>query len=147
VSRLTLEVSIRPWIVLAALAAWPALADSPPLCIIPAPVAVASADQPPQVAPPEPVTAPPPLQAPAMTAVSGDLAMVPFVQHVISAGAAVTELGASHGVRSIAARSGDHFMIFQVAPDGHAAVSGAMTDLTAAQLSAIAGGNTIDLGV
>jgi len=46
---------------------------------------------------------------------------MPFVQHVASAGAAVTDLGEAHGMRAIAARSGDQFMLFQVTPDGQAA--------------------------
>jgi hypothetical protein len=59
----------------------------------------------------------------------------------------VTDLGQSHGVRAIAARSGDQFMLFQVAPDGGAAVSGATVELTPAQLETIASGNVTDLGV
>jgi thiol:disulfide interchange protein DsbG len=74
------------------------------------------------------------------------LASVPFVQHVASAGALVSDLGSSHGMRSIAARNGDQFMIFQITPDGQAAISGAMTELTAGQLTAAAaGGNVIPL--
>jgi thiol:disulfide interchange protein DsbG len=64
------------------------------------------------------------------------LAVLPFVQHVASAGAVISDFGASHGLRAIAARNGDQFMIFQITPDGQAAVSGALTDLTAAQLTA-----------
>ena len=72
---------------------------------------------------------------------------MPFAQHVAAAGAAVTDLGESHGMRAIAARSGDGFMLFQVAPDGRAAVSGATAELTPAQLETIASGNITDLGV
>ena len=56
---------------------------------------------------------------------------MPFVQHVACAGAVVTDLGESHGMRAIAARSGDQFMLFQVTPDGQAAVSGAPVELDA----------------
>ena len=49
-----------------------------------------------------------------------------------------------HGVF---ARVGDQFMIFQVTPDGEAAVAGAVTEISAAQLTALAGGNVQDLGV
>ena len=70
------------------------------------------------------------------------------MQHVAAAGAVVSDLGASHGMRAIAARSGDQFMLFQVTPDGQAAVSGAETvELAPAQLKSIASGNITDLGV
>jgi hypothetical protein len=69
------------------------------------------------------------------------------VQHVAAAGAVVSDLGASHGMRAIAARSGDQFMLFQVTPDGQAAVSGATVELAPAQLESIASGNITDLGV
>jgi thiol:disulfide interchange protein DsbG len=70
---------------------------------------------------------------------------IPFVQHVVSAGAVISDLGLSHGLRSIAARNGDQFMIFQITPDGQAAVSGALTDLTAAQLMTASSGNVTPL--
>jgi thiol:disulfide interchange protein DsbG len=133
--------------VLAALAAPPALAAPAPLCATPAPIAMTVADQLPPPILPEPAPPPALRETRAASALPEAVAAIPFVQHVASAGAVVTDLGASHGVRSIAARSGDQFMIFQVAPDGQAAVSGAMTELTATQLSTIAGGNTTDLGV
>jgi hypothetical protein len=72
---------------------------------------------------------------------------MPFVQHVASAGAVVSDLGSSHGMRAIAARNGDQFMLFQVTPDGQAAVSGATVELAPAQLETIASGNITDLGV
>jgi thiol:disulfide interchange protein DsbG len=68
------------------------------------------------------------------------------VRHVAGAGAVISDLGASHGLRSIAARSGDRFMVFQVTPDGDAAVSGAITDLTPLQMQTIAAGNINNLG-
>jgi hypothetical protein len=50
-------------------------------------------------------------------------------------------------MRAIAARTDDQFMIFEVATDGEAAVSGAIVELTPPQLEAIASGNITDLGV
>ena len=50
-------------------------------------------------------------------------------------------------MRAVAARNGDQFMLFQVAPDGHAAVSGAIVDLTPSQLDTIAKGNITLLSV
>jgi hypothetical protein len=74
------------------------------------------------------------------------LAGIPFIQHVASAGALVFDLGMSHGVRGVAARSGDQFMLFQVTPDGQAGVSGALTDFTAQQMATLAGGHVTDIG-
>ncbi len=76
---------------------------------------------------------------------SAALAVMPFVQHEVSSGAIISDLGASHGLRSIVARHGDQFMLFQVTPDGQAAVSGALTDLTAEQLTAAANGNVTSI--
>lgn len=132
---------------IAALAAFgvsPALAaPPPPLCALPGAAVVNIADHipaPPAVALPAPSTAAP-------TKLPDDLAAIPFVQHVATAGAAIIDFGVAHGMRSIAARSGDgQFMLFQVAPDGRAAVSGAMADVTAEQLSAMAGDNGTEIG-
>jgi len=56
----------------------------------------------------------------------------------------MTDLGEAHGIRAVAARSGDQFMLFQVTPDGQAAVSGAIVELTPTQLQTI--GATFALG-
>jgi thiol:disulfide interchange protein DsbG len=85
----------------------------------------------------------PPAGGNASTTIPSWLANVLFVQHVASAGAVITDFGLSHGMHSIAARNGDQFMIFQVAPDGEAAVSGALTELTAAQLAAAAASGNV----
>jgi thiol:disulfide interchange protein DsbG len=138
---------MRPLLMLTLLASPPALAAAPQ-CALQAPVPIAAvaqretptsntsaADIPTHLA-----TAP---QSP--TALPQVLASIPFVQHVASAGATITDFGMSHGVRSISARNGDQFMIFQVAPDGQAAVSGALTEMTAAQLTTAASGNVTPL--
>ena len=127
---------MRFFIVMAALSWSPAFAASPPLCTLPAPMVIpvaAGEAEPPTFA------AQPPLP--------DTLASIPFVQHVASAGAAVTDLGQSHGIRAVAARSGDQFMLFEVTPDGQAGVSGVTVELTPAQLETIARGNITNLGV
>ncbi len=137
---------MRPLLVLALLGATPALAAAPQ-CSLPGPTPIAVADHETHAVPPVPqagareqaVVAGPAAQLPAA------LAVLPFVQHVASAGAVISDFGWSHGLRSIAARNGDQFMIFQITPDGQAAVSGALTDLTAAQLAAAANGNVTPL--
>ena len=137
---------MRPLLALALLGASPALA-APPQCSLPTPSPILFPDHENFALPPAPhataegsaAAAQPPSKLPAALADS------PFVQHVASAGAVISDLGLSHGLRSIAARNGDQFMIFQITPDGQAAVSGALTDLTAAQLASAANGNVTPL--
>ena len=136
---------MRPSIVIAALVWYPALAaaTSPPHCGLPAPGAIPVADH--QAAAPPTPSSPPPFAV--VRPLPAALTSLAFVQHVAAAGAVVSDLGASHGMRAIAARSGDQFMLFQVTPDGQAAVSGATVELAPAQLESIASGNITDLGV
>ena len=75
------------------------------------------------------------------------LAELPFVKHVAATGSTITDLGTSHGLHAFAARNGDQFMLFDVAPDGQAAVSGAPIAITPAQIQTIAAGNVTDLGL
>jgi thiol:disulfide interchange protein DsbG len=135
---------MRPLIVMAALVWSPALAASPPLCTMPAPAAIPIADD---LAEELTNPSPPATSADVPNPLPGALASMPFVQHIASAGAVVRDLGPSHGMRAIAARSGDQCMLFQVTPDGQAAVSGATVELSPAQLETIASGNITDLGV
>jgi len=74
------------------------------------------------------------------------LAGTPFVTHIANAGAAITDLGAADGMHQIAARSGNQFMLFDLAPDGNAAVSGVPIEMTLAQLKTVAAGNITDIG-
>jgi thiol:disulfide interchange protein DsbG len=137
---------MRPLLVLALLSASPAVAAAPQ-CSLPGPTPIAVTDHENHVVAPIPKTG---AQEPAAAArpaaqLPESLAGLPFVQHVASAGAVISDFGSSHGLRSIAARNGDQFMIFQITPDGEAAVSGALTDLTAAQLTSAANGNVTAL--
>ena len=135
---------MRPLIVMAALVWSPALGASPPVCTLPAPGAIPIADHLVE----EPAKPSPPLAAADVPSPLPEaLASMLFVQHVASAGAVVRDLGSSHEMRAIATRSGDQFMLFQVTPDGQAAVSGATVELAPAQLETIASGNITDLGV
>ena len=126
---------MRSFMMMAALSCSPALA-APSLCTLPAPIAISVADG--EAKPPTIVAPHPPPDA---------LASIPFVRHVSSAGALMTDLGEAHGIRAVAVRSGDQFMLFQVTPDGQAAVSGAIVELTPTQLQTIANGNITDLSV
>jgi len=126
---------MRSFMMMAALSCSPALA-APPFCTLPASIAISVADS-----EAEPLTIAAPHLPP------DALASIPFVQHVSSAGALMTDLGEAHGIRAVAARSGDQFMLFQVTPDGQAAISGAIVELTPTQLQTIANGNITDLNV
>jgi len=110
---------MRFFMVMAALSWSPALAAPPPLCTLPAPIVIPVANG----------EAEPPTFA-AQRPLPDNLAWIPFVQHVASAGAAVTDLGQSHGMHAVAARTGDLFMLFEVTPDGQAGVSGVPVELT-----------------
>ena len=137
---------MRPLVILSLLLSSPALAA--PQCALQAPVAIAAvAQHDTATSKPSVGNVPTPLAAAPQSAASlpQALASIPFVQHVASAGATVTDFGVAHGVRSISARNGDQFMIFQITPDGQAGVSGALTELTAAQLTTAASGNVTPL--
>src|ERR1700751_549697 len=138
---------MRPLIILAVLAQSPALAAAPPLCSPPAPGAIPVADSHAEAPTSAQPTEPPARSSIAPSPLPEALAPMPFVQHVASAGAVVTDLGEAHGMPAIAARSGDQFMLFQVTPDGQAAVSGAPVELTPAQLETIASGNITGLDI
>jgi thiol:disulfide interchange protein DsbG len=137
---------MRPLLILALLGASPALA-APPQCSLPSPSPIPVAEHGAPALPPMPqaIAQGPAAAAQPASKLPAALADIPFVQHVASAGAVISDFGLAHGLRSIAARNGDQFMIFQITPDGQAAVSGALTDLTAAQLTSAANGSVTTL--
>ena len=53
---------------------------------------------------------------------------VPALEHIRSAGATLTDLVPSHGLRTVFARHGTKFQVFYVTPDGQAVVGGVMWD-------------------
>ncbi len=137
---------MRPLLILSLVGTTPALAAPAPQCALPSLIPIVD------VRPQEPAR--PPTQ-PAVAAAGTashepatplpDLTSIPFIRHVTSAGATISDFGVSHGMRSISARNGDQFMVFQITPDGQAAVSGTLTELTAAQLTTAANGNVTPL--
>ena len=97
----------------------------------------------PQPAPAEPMVSPvAPRAPPAATA-----PVLPALAYLRTAGNQITELGSSHGLRSVVARNGAPFMFFHVVPDGTAIVSGLISELTPAQLLASAGTQAKELGL
>src|SRR5271166_5195717 len=75
-----------------------------------------------------------------------DVETVPVLKHIASTGAQLLELGEAHGLRSVSARSGDQFMILQIAPDGQAVVGGPQLDLPVDKLMMLASGQVKELG-
>jgi protein-disulfide isomerase len=75
-----------------------------------------------------------------------DVETVPVLKHIASTGARLLELGEAHGLRSVSARSGDEFMILQIAPDGEAVVGGPLLDLAVDRLMILASGQVKELG-
>jgi len=137
---------MRVFLVLAALLASTSIAlAASPLCAL----SGSTAAPPTPSAPTSPTTSPPLAATQAAAApVPAALQGLAFVQHVAASGAAISDLGASHGLRRVVARTGDQFMIFQMAPDGSAAVSGAPVEIAPNELDQIAGpGNITPLAV
>ena len=83
---------------------------------------------------------------PLVLAAPTDVEAVPILKHIASTGAQLLDLGAAHGLRSISARSGEQFMILQIAPDGQAVVGGPQLDLPVDKLMTLASGQVKDLG-
>ena len=86
------------------------------------------------------------LSRPEILSAPKDVDAIPALKHIAGTGAALLDLGEKHGLRAVSARSGDQFMILQVAPDGQAVVGGPMLDLSEARLMAIGGSQVTDIG-
>ncbi|MBW4025697.1 MAG: hypothetical protein HIU92_21735 [Proteobacteria bacterium] len=126
--------------------ATPAFAASP-ICALPGPLPMKGAvSVPTKATAAVAVTATSVAPSAASKPLPASLAEIAFAQHVASAGARVQDLGSIHGLRTIAARSGSQFMLFELAPDGQAGVSGVPIDLSLAQLQSVAAGNITDVG-
>jgi thiol:disulfide interchange protein DsbG len=88
---------------------------------------------------------PHPKSPPATSQTSADLTAIPALAHITAAGATLSDLGMSHGLRTVSGRHGAQVMVFEVSPDGQAAVAGLMTDLSVNQLRAIGGKDLTEL--
>jgi thiol:disulfide interchange protein DsbG len=146
------------------LAVAPGLARAEPHCSLPSPPPAAettnllrelpSAEAIPRVmaqaAPALPLAAPAvtlPQIDPARRSAGTAATLPPALQHIVATGAAITDMGDYHGLRRVVARTGDQFMLLTATPDGQAVVAGLMSDLSAADLSQIAGGSLTELGM
>lgn len=123
----------------------PALALPAPLPAAPQawPTAPSPATQ--RAAAPPPAVAVPAAPATAPAAPGSDLS-APVLQRVSQAGATLQDLGPSHGLRLVVARSGAEFMLLSVLPSGRAMVAGFPVDLSLARLREIGGEGVTDLG-
>jgi hypothetical protein len=65
-----------------------------------------------------------------------NIEQAPVLRRLAKTGAQLFEAGSSHSLRSIVARRGEEFMIFQMTPDGEAIISGVQTDLSVERLLA-----------
>lgn len=70
---------------------------------------------------------------------------VPALAHVESSGAQITAQGLEHGLQAYAARNGDHFMVFDVTPDGQAIVSGVLLQISLKNMLSDAGSRVSEL--
>ncbi|USQ74054.1 hypothetical protein NF552_22915 (plasmid) [Roseomonas mucosa] len=123
--------------------------DAPPTLALPAPVSAAPQAWPTAPTPAVQRAAAPaaaPSAAPATVATPGGDLSVPVLQRVSQAGATLQDLGLSHGLRLVVARSGAEFMLLSVLPSGRAMVAGFPVDLTLARLREIGGAGVTDLG-
>ena len=67
------------------------------------------------------------------------VATAPALAHIAATGAILSDLGVSHGLRTVFATNAGQFMVFELAPDGQAAVAGLMADISVEQLREMAG--------
>jgi len=129
----------------------PCLSLADPQCVLPL-----SVSQPSTVTTPESVRASiagalrPFVQAaehgPAAPPLTANGTSVPVLDHVVAAGAYVTDAVASHGLRTVIARSEGQFVRLYVSTDGQVVVAGLMADLSPADLLTMAPGQVTELG-
>ncbi len=67
------------------------------------------------------------------------IAGAPALAHIAATGAVLSDLGVSHGLRTVFASNAGQFMVFELAPDGQATVAGLMADISVEQLQEMAG--------
>lgn len=130
----------------------PCLAIADPQCVLPSPLAAMPAQVDLPAADPATLAAPTP--TPMLVAEPGGSSPRPSysatgvaaLDHVLAAGAQLTEAGTSHGLRTVVARSDSQFRRIYVAPGGAAIVVGLMSELSMAELLAMAPGLTTEIG-
>jgi len=71
---------------------------------------------------------------------------IPVLDHVVAAGAYLTDVGVFHTLRTVIARNKDQFVRLYVSADGQATVAGLMSDLSPQDLLTMAPGQVTELG-
>lgn len=138
---------MRSLLLASALLVVPTLAQASPQCAMPPGSWESQAGGAQLVAQPG-TSAETPLQAtPPPPPASAATVLPPALAHLRASGSQITEIGSSHGLRSVVARNGTPFMFFHVVPDGSAVVAGLISELTPAQLLAAAGSQARELGM
>ena len=69
----------------------------------------------------------------------------PALAHLAAAGAQTSPQGTEHGLRTYLARSGNHFMVFDLTPDGDALVSGLLLQVSLKHLLSASGDRITEL--
>ncbi len=141
---------MRIYLYLAAIILAPCLAFADPQCVLP-PSVTRSATA--TISDPITTTVAQPLRSSVETAehgpdthaVSASGTGIALLDHVVAAGAHVTDIGVSHGLRTVIARSDGQFVRLYVSADGQAAVAGLMADLSPADLLTMASGQVTEL--
>jgi len=72
---------------------------------------------------------------PCLASEPSDPASIPALAKVKASGAQLTDLGVNHGLRSVFARSGQHFQVFYITPDGQGIIGGVMWDSSGENLT------------
>lgn len=138
---------MRPLLLASALFLVPALAQANPQCVMPSGPWESQAGGAQPVAQPGTPAETPLQAAPPPSPASTGAMLPPALAHLRAAGNQITEIGSSHGMRSVVARNGAPFMFFHVVPDGSAVVAGLISELPPAQLLAAAGNQARELGM
>ncbi|WP_424140537.1 hypothetical protein [Roseomonas chloroacetimidivorans] len=154
---------MRSYLLASCLVLVPGLALAEPHCSLPPPMAGSAAATNPQLpsmiqvdAPADstqvqvPAVAPSPsaaLRGSGTQASAETVQQLPALQQIVASGATLTDLGQYHGMHRVVARTGDELMVGSTTPDGQAIVAGLMSDLSAAELARLAGGNLTELGI
>ena len=140
---------MRSVLLLACVLLLPAMALAAPQCALSSPsanfVAAISAD------PVDSRTLPPATPAdvpaaPLVTITPTEASKVPALDHIAQSGAELIDLGVAHGLDKVFARHGDQFMLLEVTPDGQAVVAGLPSDMSVAEVLAVAGTHVTELG-
>lgn len=83
---------------------------------------------------------------PAEASLSANGTGLAVLDHVVAAGAHLTDVGISHGLRTVIARNDGQFVRLYVSADGQVAVAGLMADLSPEDLLTMAPGRVAELG-